>query len=170
MLLNGRKYENQSNQNRYRARVPDCWLGLSSPRQGDNPNSVYGRLVPETRLLFPYVTNVTGWDTDIAISNTSLDPFGTTPQAGTCTLYFYGASAPSSPITTASIAAGTTWATQASLTAPGFNGYMIADCNFFFAHGVGAVLKSVDGPSISFSVPVLVIPNLLRSPPESAGQ
>jgi len=55
-----------------------------------------------TNLLFPYVTNVVGFETGIAIANTSLDnvnfaspkktpvPFPTTPQAGPCNLYLFG--------------------------------------------------------------------------------
>jgi hypothetical protein len=59
-----------------------------------------------TYLLYPYVTDVTGFNTGIAISNTGLDPFSTvTPtglgptgaaynavgaQAGTCSVNFYG--------------------------------------------------------------------------------
>jgi hypothetical protein len=43
-----------------------------------------------TTLLFPFVTNSSGFDTGIAISSTSTDPFGTTPQSGTCTLNWYG--------------------------------------------------------------------------------
>jgi hypothetical protein len=45
-----------------------------------------------TILLFPYLTNAPGFDTGLAISNTSSDPLGTMPQAGTCTLNFYGQS------------------------------------------------------------------------------
>jgi len=45
-------------------------------------------------LLFPYVTNAVGFDTSIAIANTSLDPgsangFFGTPQSGPVQLWFY---------------------------------------------------------------------------------
>ena len=43
-----------------------------------------------TKLLFPFVTNQAGFDTGIAISNISDDPFGTEKQEGTCTIYYYG--------------------------------------------------------------------------------
>jgi hypothetical protein len=49
-----------------------------------------------TALLFPYITTSflvpgeSGFDTGISIANTTSDPFGTTTQAGTCTLYWYG--------------------------------------------------------------------------------
>jgi len=86
-------------------------------------------------LLFPFVTNQAGFDTGMSISNTAKDPFGTTGQTGTCTLYYYGAAAPTNPITTPSLAPGDTYTFLASTTVPGFQGYMIAICNFPFAHG-----------------------------------
>jgi len=102
-----------------------------------------------TSLLFPFVTNQLGFDTGIAISNTSTDPFGTlgaTPQAGICTLYFYGAGAPSPsavvlPTTAAgnTIASGTTGAVVLSSVAAGFQGYVIAQCAFQYAHGFAFV-------------------------------
>lgn len=93
-----------------------------------------------TDLLYPYVVNVLGFDTGIAIANTTTDPFGTAPQQGTCQLNFYGATAqPSAPFTTPVVATGTTYATLASTVAPGFDGYMIAVCNFQYAHGFAFV-------------------------------
>jgi hypothetical protein len=93
-----------------------------------------------TTLLFPFVTNQVGYDTGIALMNTSADPFGTKPQAGTCTLNFYGQNAPAA-FTTPMISAGNNltpggnWAFLASSIATNFEGYMIAVCNFQLAHG-----------------------------------
>jgi len=110
-----------------------------------------------TILLFPYVTNQAGFDTGIAISNTSKDPIGTTNQAGTCTLYYYGntngSAAPSSQ-TSPSIGAGGhlvmglsggggvyasggayTACASGACVAPLFQGYIFAICNFQYAHG-----------------------------------
>lgn len=106
-----------------------------------------------TNLLFPYVTTITGFDTGIAISNTSMDPFGTGLQNGACTLNWYGNNnggttntpIPSSTTATSgapTILAGTTWVTDAAATGmagTGFTGYMIAQCNFQYAHGYAAV-------------------------------
>lgn len=97
----------------------------------------------ETRLLFPFVTSITGWDTGIAISNTSKDPFGTDPQEGTCTLYFYGVPSDSNQTTTVNIAAGQQLlmtlsggnSAQGLSAVPNFTGYVIARCNFQYAHG-----------------------------------
>jgi len=102
-------------------------------------NAAAAKSIPTTNLLFTFVTNQNGFDTGISIANTTADPFGTTQVSGTCTLNFFGANAPSSPFTTASVAAGTVFATLASTVAPGFQGYLIAQCNFPLAHGWGFV-------------------------------
>jgi hypothetical protein len=93
-----------------------------------------------TALLYPYVINVNGFDTGLAIANTTTDPFGTANQQGTCSLYFYGSSAPTTnPFVTPVVATGTDYANLASTLAPGFDGYMIANCNFQLAHGFAFV-------------------------------
>ena len=91
----------------------------------------------KTTLLYPFITNQAGFDTGVTISNTAKDPFGTAGQTGTCTLNFYaGATATlPSPITTPTIAPGDTYTFLASTSVPGFQGYMIAVCNFGFAAG-----------------------------------
>jgi hypothetical protein len=107
----------------------------------------------QTNLLFPYVTSITGFDTGLAISNTSMDPFGTGLQAGACLLNWYGnnnggtVNTPIPQSTTATTAApvinaGTTWvglASSSNMAGTGFTGYMIAQCNFQYAHGYAAV-------------------------------
>jgi len=102
-----------------------------------------------TSLLFPFVTNQLGFDTGLAISNTSSDPFaanlgGATAQAGTCTLNFYGSGAPSpSNVVTANIPTGTVYAQALSGLAAGFQGYMIAYCQFQYAHGFAFITDGV---------------------------
>jgi hypothetical protein len=100
-----------------------------------------------TSLLFPFVTNQVGFDTGIAISNTSTDPFGgagATAQAGTCTLNFYGAGAPSpSNVVSPNVPSGTTYATVLSSVAAGFQGYIIAQCGFQYAHGFAFITDGV---------------------------
>jgi hypothetical protein len=93
-----------------------------------------------TAMLFPYVINVNGFDTGIAVANTTTDIFGTTAQAGACSFYFYGTAAPTvNPFVTPTVATGTDYANLASTMAPGFDGYMIANCNFQYAHGFAFV-------------------------------
>jgi len=100
-----------------------------------------------TSLLFPFATNQLGFDTGIAISNTSTDPFGSagaTAQAGTCTLNFYGAGAPSpSNVVTPSVPSGTTWTGVVSGLAPGFQGYIITQCAFQYAHAFAFITDGV---------------------------
>jgi len=99
-------------------------------------------------LLFPFITNSAGFDTGIAIANTSLDPFGSTPQQGTVTLSFYGslpgtpAPAPITPQVSANVAAGTELIFTLSsggdhgiTSEVGFTGYMIAVAQFQLCHG-----------------------------------
>jgi hypothetical protein len=114
-----------------------------------------------TNLLFPFITNQAGFNTGIAISNTSLTNPGTgelfaldanagvAPQAGTCTLNYFGTTgadgAAPPPATTGVIPAGRTFVMTLASGSSGpfgtvppalnFQGYMIAQCNFRYAHG-----------------------------------
>jgi hypothetical protein len=94
----------------------------------------------QTTLLYPFVTNANGLDTGIAVANTSSDPFSTRNQSGTCTLNFFGtAQGTTNSVTTPTIAAGTVYADSTQNLRPGFNGYVIAVCNFQLAHGYALV-------------------------------
>jgi len=110
----------------------------------------------QTNLLFPFVTNQAGFDTGIAIANTSLDPFGTVPAGGNCTLNYYGTLPNGQPLTTTS--ERTTSAIQGGQTAtmvlstgggfglrgnPNMQGYIIAVCDFVYGHGFAFI---TDGP------------------------
>jgi hypothetical protein len=113
----------------------------------------------QTNLLFPFVTNANGFETGIAISNTTKDPFGTTTQSGTCTLNYYssGVSGATNPtaVTAPNLAEGTnqpylageTYAftlTQSlgvnTANPATFQGYIIAQCNFVDAHAFAYIL------------------------------
>lgn len=98
-----------------------------------------------TNLMFPVVSVVAGFDTTLLISNTGADPFGTVGQSGTCTVNFYGSSAPM-PVVTASVAPGGQAAMTGSVVAPGFSGYAIAVCNFAYAHGFAVIASGPVGP------------------------
>jgi hypothetical protein len=120
-----------------------------------------------TPLLYPYVINVNGFDTGLAIANTTTDPFGTAAQAGTCALYFYGSSAPTvNPFITTTVATGTVYANLASTLAPGFAGYMIASCNFQFAHGF-AFVSDVGARNLAMGYLALVLTSTSRSATEA---
>ena len=128
------------------ANVPNFVSGSSTATV--NGNSF---IACQTTLLFPFVTNQLGFDTGIAISNTSTDTLSTTKagadsvsaQSGTCALTFFGASAPTAASVTPSVATGTSYAFTASSVAPGFQGYMIANCNFQYAHGFAYVVYNL---------------------------
>jgi hypothetical protein len=102
-----------------------------------------------TNLLWPYVTTFTGFETGLAISNTSRDPYGTPTQRGACLISYYGAAPAGATLpnrtSTGIVEPGRTIAWTVSTGAgdvPGvtnFTGYVIAECNFQFAHGYGFI-------------------------------
>jgi hypothetical protein len=131
---------------------------LTIPRFADTSTAqnLFAVVLCQTTLLYPFVTNQGGFDTGLAIANTTTDPFGTRVQAGTCTLNWYGASAPP-PTTTPSVATGTVFTTLASTAAPGFQGYMIAVCNFQLAHGF-AFISDIGARNLAMGYLALVVP------------
>jgi hypothetical protein len=112
--------------------------------------TAFSTAVCATTLLYPYVTTAGGFDTGLAIANTSADvaPLTTSPQSGTCVLNAFGAydsgatvpAAGTSPTISAgrvyaiSLTDSTAFANGARL-GTGFTGYIIAQCNFQLAHG-----------------------------------
>ncbi len=122
------------------------------PRFVDNPQSATTFTISScrTNLLFPFLTNVAGFDSGVVISNTSQDPFGTVTQSGPCTLNYYGTTggtgaAPAAQ-TSGTVAAGSQLVLTLSaggnlgiVATPGFQGYVIATCNFQYAHGYAFV-------------------------------
>jgi hypothetical protein len=112
-----------------------------------------------TNLLFPFVVNANGFDTGIAISNTSADPFSTATGSGTCTLSIYSTGVTPVTFTTPTIAPGTTFTTVLSTIAAGTQGYIFAACNFSFAHGLASVSKiAVSGPFSTYLALVIQTP------------
>jgi len=127
----------------------------------------------QTTLLFPFVAAGTaaapGFDTGIAISNTGMDPLSaanTAPgTAGACSFSLYGSNGGTVPTPTAIatalaalngvgypangvIAPGTSAAFSLANEniAPGFSGYIIAQCNFLYAHGFAYITYGGDSP------------------------
>jgi len=120
----------------------------------------------QTLLLFPFVTNQSGFDTGIAISNTSTDPIGTAPQAGICRLTWYDGTGKTPPTgingtdltKEAPVATGTSAVNLASTLAPGFQGYMFAQCNFQWAHGF-AFISDLGARNLAMGYLALVVNN-----------
>jgi hypothetical protein len=88
----------------------------------------------KTWLLFNYITSQGGFDTGVAVSNVSADSLGTTPQAGSVVLHFYGMNSPGK-MTTTTVLPGTVFSALATTISPNFTGYIIAECNFCPARG-----------------------------------
>jgi len=124
-----------------------------------------------TTLLFPYLTNAAGFDTGVAISATATDPFGTTPQSGTCTLNWYGA-AFTGATPTPNVPSGTTYSTLVSSTlnnvTGGFTGYMIAVCRFQYAHGF-AFVSDLGARNLAMGYLALIIPDPTSSATAGVG-
>ncbi len=124
-----------------------------------------------TNLLFVFLTNQAGFDSGIAISNTSVDPFGTAPQSGPCKLNYYGettggGAAPAAQ-TSAVVPAGkqltavlSTGGNYGIAATPGFQGYMIAQCQFQYAHGF-AFISDVGANRVSEAYLALVLDGAL---------
>ncbi|MFN0107134.1 MAG: hypothetical protein ACKV2U_34180 [Bryobacteraceae bacterium] len=124
-----------------------------------------------TNLLFVFLTNQAGFDSGIAISNTSVDPFGTAPQSGPCKLNYYGettggGAAPAAQ-TSAVVPAGkqltavlSTGGNLGIAATPGFQGYMIAQCSFQYAHGF-AFISDVGANRVSEAYLALILDNAL---------
>jgi hypothetical protein len=112
-------------------------------------------------LKFPFVTNALGYDTGLAIVNTTLDPYGTAAQSGTITLHFFGSNAPAPPrrdVGMPAVAAGGMLTGLLSSLAPGFQGYVIAVANFQFCEGF-AFIGDRDFAGIAEGYIAMVIPD-----------
>jgi hypothetical protein len=140
-------------------------------------------------LLIPFATVGGGYNTGIAISNTTTDPFnagGTssvTPQNGTLTFTFYdnsgtvktyttSASSPGGGLAAGLLNSGKTYVvnlsellTAAGITSGTFTGYIFITTNFTNAHGAAYVYN---GAGFTSATPVLVVAN--RATPETLDQ
>jgi hypothetical protein len=144
-------------------------------------------------LLFPFVSNQLGYDTSIAIANTSQDPGGGTssstsfgfgaaqPQSGTVTLWYYGqgANATAAPPsqTSSVIGPGQLMLYVLSSGNPGqglnnsgagFQGYIIAQAGFQYCHAYAFItaqgaLPTSTGVNTGYLGIVLDAPGLPRT-------
>jgi hypothetical protein len=138
------------------------------------PQNIFTILKCACDILFPWVVSAGGFDTGIALANTSLDPgatfgFGAVPQQGTVQFWYYGATAsgtlPNTQCTnTASpgTCPGTTVVPQGQVMtyvlsqgssqwgldnrAAGFAGYMIAQAQFQYCHAFAYISALGAGP------------------------
>jgi hypothetical protein len=159
-------------------RIADILAETSSvaiPRFIDSSvqKNIFSIVACSTTLLYPFVTNQAGYDTGIAVSNTSMDPFGTSTQTGACALTMFGVTpggqatsvvyntTSDTTLTNGLVPPGTAWANIASIMWPTYQGYVIAVCNFQYAHGFAFILD----PSLHVAQGylALIIPGVQRA-------
>jgi len=149
---------------------------LPIPRFVDSVNSRanFTIYLCRTILLFPFVTNQAGFDTGLAIANTSLDTgvfqSNTSTQTGACNVFPFGDNAPAS-FSTGTVNPGKVWVDVASTKTPNFQGYLLANCAFQFAHGF-AFVSDFGARNLAMGYLALVVPDPgvdSRGAPESLG-
>jgi len=118
------------------------------------PRGTFNIVVCQCNLLFPFVTQIGGFfDTGIAVANTTADPYGTTPQTGPVSFYFYGqttgggalpanlavqkttGNVPPGQVLTYSMFGGAGNFAAGLQPVVGFTGYLITIANFQYCHG-----------------------------------
>jgi len=131
------------------AKLPSATLPVPRFIPGTTPLNIFAINKCACNLLFPFVSNVLGYDTGLAIANTTSDPgasygFNSTgPQQGTVTLWFYGqganGTAPPAAYTSPTVPSGQLMtyvlSTGNSGASAGFQGYIIAQAQFQYCHG-----------------------------------
>jgi len=153
-------------------RQPSATLPVPRFIPGQTPLNIVEVVKCACDLLFPYVVSHDGFDTGIAIANTSLDPganygFGATPQQGTVTFFYFGTGAggqvappsqtsgvvPAGQVLTYVLSSGagnigTTGANGLTGTAGTgqFQGYIIAQAGFQYCHGFAFISPTGGGP------------------------
>jgi len=154
------------------ARQPSATLPVPRFIPGQTPLNILQVVKCACDLLFPYVVSHDGFDTGIAIANTSLDPganfgFGATPQQGTVTFFYFGTGAagqvappsqtsgvvPAGQVLTYVVSSGagnigTTGANGMDGRAGTgqFQGYVIAQAGFQYCHGFAFISPLGGGP------------------------
>lgn len=128
-------------------------------------------------MLFPFVSNQIGFDTGIAIANTSLDTgsgLGAVPQQGVVTLNYYcgqtGCTSPPAQTTNAPLPAGQQLTFTLSggggygiAATPGFQGYIIAQAQFQWCHAFAYIsaqgaLPTSNGASMGYLALIMDYP------------
>ncbi len=157
------------------AALPATTSAFPIPRfvPGNTPANLFEINKCACDLLFPFVSSQGGFDTGIAIANTSLDPGsaagfgnpGAVPQQGTITFFYFGVgangAAPPGSQTSGIVPAGQvlTYVLSSSAGAigtgangldgrgGGFQGYIIAQAQFQYCHAYAFVSALGGGPT-----------------------
>jgi len=124
---------------------------------GGDPETFITVVRCSTTLLFPFVSNRAGFDTGLVISNTSLDWKGTAPQDGRCMIHYIGSTGESGVMPDDDLSTVIPGGEQLIFTlsqgnagrevngAPNFQGFVIAMCEFQYAHGVAFMSDATSG-------------------------
>jgi len=154
------------------ARLPSSTLPVPRFIPGNTPLNIFSIVKCACDILFPFVASTGGFDTGLAIANTSLDPgatygFGGTPQQGSVQFWYYGVGAngaaapasqsssnvPSGSVLTYVLSTGGgaigTGANGLDNRAAGFEGYIIAQAGFQWCHGFAFISPLGGGPTSS---------------------
>jgi len=136
--------------------------------------NLFGIVKCSCNLLFPYVTQAPGYDTGIAIANTTMDPYGTTNQFGAVQFWYYGSlanggAAPGTQCTNTA-SPGTCGTVLTTVSAgqvltytlyngsaqwgldnrgAGFTGYLIAQAQFQYCHAFAFIGGLGGGPAVN---------------------
>jgi hypothetical protein len=158
--------------------TPTASSSAAIPRfcQPYTPTNLFSINSCNCNLLFPFVTNQFGFDTGVAIANTTADTLnGVIPQQGTVTLTYYGSTtgggaAPPTAVSTSEVPAGgelvftlSSGGNYGIPATPGFEGYIIARANFQYCHGfafisdAGAQKLAEGYLAIQLDVPVVSV-------------
>jgi len=154
------------------AALPAATSSFPIPRflPGNAPLNLFEIVKCACDTLFPFVASTGGFDTGIAIANTSLDPgatfgFGATPQQGTVQFFYFGVgnngAAPPASQTSNIVPAGQvltyvlssgggaigTGANGLDNRAAGFEGYIIAQAGFQYCHSFAFISALGAGPT-----------------------
>lgn len=124
-----------------------------------------------TTLLFQFVTARHGWDTNVAISNTSSRPWEPNGKAGRCRVFYYGTSVGSGLLPTMEESEEVLSGESVGLVlsgggshglrgGPGFQGYLIALCDFPDARGIAVLTGDSLGRPISTSYIAEILPQV----------
>ncbi len=155
---------------------PISSAGEATPGPNDLPRFIAtGGPVPafileacRTVLLFQFVTSVEGFDTGIAVTNTTLDSpvFNTPGQRGKCRAYFYQPGVTVAPLESPELPPGGQWLWTIWSYKPNFQGYMLVVCDFQHAYGYAFVSSlGLSGPDrFAQSYQAIVLPERVRTP------
>jgi hypothetical protein len=148
------------------AKQPSSTLPVPRFIPGSGPLNLFNINKCACNLLFPYVVSTLGYDTGIAIANTSTDPGATAgfdstgPQQGAVQLWYYGQGAngtappatqtssvvPSGQVLTYVLSTGNSGQGLDNRGA-GFIGYIIAQAQFQYCHGFAFIGALGGGPT-----------------------